>query len=526
MESFVDSKKSFVDTDSELQNEKEKVMDTLEHGGDALPYISARLQDDEEVVKLAVGHYRKALHYASTRLQDNEEVVKVAVEHNGNDLCYASPRLRDNEEIVKIAVTHGDIALYYASPRLRDDEEIVKLAIKHFKNALRYASPRLQDNEDIVRFSILKNKESIEYASLNQQKNPDILFYLKEDYSDVSDEKMIEMNLKAYPYLDFSSKYNIRFSNHDFRMINLKKIDLSHLDDSFSMEMYCKHHFDVIAKLLNKYYISYSKLVVSDDKTKNNIYDFIKIMVQNKSVLSKFYQNSEYTIADLNCLNMIVSFYDDEVQKTYKQDSSEFIEKYRGYYIGIYNEIMMNKSDSEQLDKVLKKYGLSEDNIYQFVLDNKYYDRTLRGNLFSVLNIYYGKSIRIIDVFDMFEEMISHNLKLDEILEIRGISKRDFNKIYASAKENNPLLYNYIFDSLHLNQIRGFKKILRLGYKVVSDEIHDIDEYNRKYSVSIYQLLSYLKYTELYPSLMNKAMSLNGFDIDKIETSKVSKKGK
>lgn len=524
MESNADSKKSLLDEDFKLQ--KIEALDALEHGMNALPYISAGLQDDEDVVKLAVKHYRKALYYASPRLQDSDEVVKIAVEHNGNDLCYASPRLRDNEEIVKIAVVHGDSALCYASPRLRDDEEIVKLAIKHFKNALRYAGPRSQDNEDVVRFSILKNKESIEYASLNQQNNPDILFYLKEDYTDVSDEKMIEMNLKAYPYLDFSSKYNIRFSNHSFRMINLKKIDLSHLDDSFSMEMYCKHHFDVIAKLLNKYYISYSKLVVSDDKTKNNIYDFIKIMVQNKSVLSKFYQNSDYTIADLNCLNMILSFYDEETQKIYKNDSNEYIEKYRGYYIGIYNEIMMNKSDSEQLDKVLKKYGLSEDNIYQFVLDNKYYDRTLRGNLLSALNTCYGKSMRIIDIFDMLEEMASHNLRIDEILEIRGISKRDFNKIYASAKESNPLLYNYIFDSLHLNQIRGFKKILKFGYKVIADEIRDIDEYNKKYSVSIYQLLSSLRNTELYPLLMNKATSLNGFDINKVEISKASRKGK
>lgn len=105
-------------------------------------------------------------------------------------------------------------------------------------------------------------------------------------------------------------------------------------------------------------------------------------------------------------------------------------------------------------------------------------------------------------------------MTIDEILKEKEIPKKVFYEIYRKASEDNPILYQYIFESLSKNKRRGYLKLIRLGYKVLNTSIISIDEYNEKFGnvISFSELVSSLENTSLYQELLDKANKWEDFD--------------
>ena len=123
----------------------------------------------------------------------------------------------------------------------------------------------------------------------------------------------------------------------------------------------------------------------------------------------------------------------------------------------------------------------------------------------------------------MLAEMNERGLTIEEILKEKNINVRDFYKIYEVAKENNPVLFNGIKESLQINKIRGFKKFLARGYAVLNSKEIIIDEFEEKYKMSIYEFLNSYRGTELYSKLLEKFSKIENFDIEKVENINVDK---
>jgi len=116
--------------------------------------------------------------------------------------------------------------------------------------------------------------------------------------------------------------------------------------------------------------------------------------------------------------------------------------------------------------------------------------------------------------------MESREITIDEILKEKEIDKKYFYKIYEEAKTNNPLLFNYIKDSLELNKIRGFKKFISRGYTILNSKFKLLSEYESFYDINIYEFIENYSGTELYEKLLNKFSTIDGFDIEYLENKK------
>jgi hypothetical protein len=184
-------------------NDRKKVLSSVQKDGMKLKYASDELKNDKNVVMTAVKQNGLALKFCP--FFDDFEVAMEAVKQNGSALNYCSKRLKDDKTIVFEAIKKrgkeenifivAKNPLLYASDRLKDDEEILLLSLKTDGNALEFASDRLKNNKELVMKAIEKNPLAIQFIhddlksdeEINRfalKKNPKVIKFLPESFKE------------------------------------------------------------------------------------------------------------------------------------------------------------------------------------------------------------------------------------------------------------------------------------------------------------------------------------------------------
>eukprot|EP00316_Scyphosphaera_apsteinii_P000855 CAMPEP_0119343654 /NCGR_PEP_ID=MMETSP1333-20130426/106562_1 /TAXON_ID=418940 /ORGANISM="Scyphosphaera apsteinii, Strain RCC1455" /LENGTH=525 /DNA_ID=CAMNT_0007356057 /DNA_START=81 /DNA_END=1658 /DNA_ORIENTATION=+ len=152
---------------AEMQGAREVVLAAVQNNGCALEHASTELRGDRGVVLAAVqqaGH--AALKYASVELWGDYEVVLAAVQKNGCALEHASKELRGNRGVVLAAVQQaGHAALKYASVELIGDREFVLAAVQQDSRVLKFAAVELRCDRNVVLAAVHQNGHALEYAT-------------------------------------------------------------------------------------------------------------------------------------------------------------------------------------------------------------------------------------------------------------------------------------------------------------------------------------------------------------------------
>jgi len=492
------------DASERLKNDKEVVLAAVTSSGWALKYASENLKDDKEVVLAAVTNSGWALQYASKNLKDDKEVVLTAVTGTGYALQYASERLKNDKEVVLIAVKRcGDI-LPEVSENLKDDKEVVLAAVREYGYLLRCASENLKDDVEVVLAAVKEYGWAFEYASERLKDDEEVVL------------AAIKINALALKYANERLKNDKKFI---LRAIKIKPNILHYIGDKIKddkeFEIYRLLDLEFLEKLKSRYYKSYVEKVVSKDKTKDNIVDFYKTMMMS-NVLLDIYSSSFYSINDIRSIERSLKIFDKKEQDYLLNKIKVLVQKNRNDSINLFNKLISCKDQKEKMDEVLENNKFNSDTVVQFVLNNKYLDKLQKTALLKIIFQIYDSSkiIKVGDIFELLEEMELRNLTIEEILKEKEIDKKLFYKIYETAKNNNPLLFNHIKDTLARNKIRGFKKFLAKGYAILNSKFETLVEYEEKYDINIYDFIETYNGTELYEKLINKFSLMEGFEIN------------
>lgn len=313
----------------------------------------------------------------------------------------------------------------------------------------------------------------------------------------------------------------VHIQYHDYDFFEGKPIAFIKKQDwenkpSFLYYFLCNN--DSVVKFYKGYYKSYLK-IIKESPEKNNLEDFIKMLLIPNNLLNIF-NNSKFSWGDLHVLMAFAIYYGDEKARSFLEKLRADLRKKN---LDFYNEIVLCNKNLEKLEVCLKKYGLHKDNIYSYIIENKFLYSKEKGALLNIINYHYGSALNVLDILLLLDEMLTREMTIDEILKEKEIPKKEFQKIYQSSMENNPILYNYIFESLSKNSRRGFLKIMRLGYKVLNTPISSLEEYEQVFQskMSIYDLLFHLENTSLYPSLLEKCSSWEKFHSVQIKKKKI-----
>ena len=182
--------------------------------------------------------------------------------------------------------------------------------------------------------------------------------------------------------------------------------------------------------------------------------------------------------------------------------------------LNFYNKIILLKENNIQLETFLNINHLNEENIFNFIIQNKFLYSKEKGALIKIFSDHYGHSLTMEDILILLQEMLERKLTIEEILKEKEIPKKEFEKIYSSSKENNPLLWQEISSSLNQNSKRRYLKLIHLSYKVLRTPLSSKEEYNQLFSktISFDDLLEELKNTELYDLLLDKASTWKDYD--------------
>jgi len=366
-----------------------------------------------------------------------------------------------------------------------DDIDIVLAMVKKRGYFLKLASKRLKDNDDVVLTAVKNNSSALQYASERLRNDKEFI------------HKVLKIKTSALHYI------GDKISNdEEFKYFNIL-------------------NFELVEKLKRRYYKEYVEKIVSKDKTKDNVIDFYKTMLKS-NVLLDIFSSSYYTINEVKSIDRSLEIFDLKTKKILSEKIKTIIEKNIHNSVKLFNEFVSCKEQKEKMDNLLEKNNLNKDTFIQFVLKNKYFDKTQKTSLLSIIFQIYdvSKVVRVSDIFELLDEMESREITIDEILKEKEIDKKYFYKIYEEAKTNNPLLFNYIKDSLELNKIRGFKKFISRGYTILNSKFKLLSEYESFYDINIYEFIENYSGTELYEKLLNKFSTIDGFDIEYLENKK------
>ena len=271
--------------------------------------------------------------------------------------------------------------------------------------------------------------------------------------------------------------------------------------DNWKFFDYVIYYNNLISKLYQKYYRRYQKMIQGNE-LKDNLYEFLKCIFQPKTLVD-IYNDPYFDTWDLNEILGLADHFGDAA----KNNVTVTRKILRQENLRIYNEFVMYSKDSSKLKECIEHNHLSEENIYSYIINNKFLYAKEKNGLLNIVNLYYGKSLKVLDILLLLDEMLTREMTIDEILKVHELSKKDFNTIYSNAKENNPILYQYIFEALSKNKRRGYIKILRLGYKVLNTPLSSLEEYNQSFAsvIEFSELIKVAKGTELEPKLQDKA---------------------
>ncbi len=318
-------------------------------------------------------------------------------------------------------------------------------------------------------------------------------------------------------YLDSTKeeKVHIRYLSHhliegvpfDYRIkYNIEKEDRLNFKNLFL------YNNSAIAKLYTMYYKSYQNGL----KEEGNLFDFIGYLFGTKIVAS-LYQNPNISVATIHDLEQFLPFYDKKIA----QKVAMIKEELRKRNLTFYNALVSRQEDKEALRQTLLRFGLQEENVYPFLIQNKFLDRKRKEGLLNIVGRYFGNHLRVIDILVMIEEAENRNIPLNMVLEEKEISQKAFHKIYQQAEEKNPILYQCIDEQMEREKKKRIMKIVQFGYQVVEKDIASIEDYRKKFpnALSYYDLIKRLQNTELASRLIEKANSFGDFDSSLVHKS-------
>jgi hypothetical protein len=195
-----------------LQDNEKLVSEAVSSNGGALAYVSSRLQDDDDIVSIAVDAYGAYLQHASKRLQDDDDIVMDALRSNGANLQYASKRLRDDKWYVNLAISNHASALEYASKRLQNDRALVLISVRTYSSNLSYASKALQDDKSLVLEAVKIDGRALRYASKRLKNDKEVVrLAIKNDaqnvlYASSALQKKLGVKVEEDIQIEFSEK--------------------------------------------------------------------------------------------------------------------------------------------------------------------------------------------------------------------------------------------------------------------------------------------------------------------------------
>ena len=276
-------------------------------------------------------------------------------------------------------------------------------------------------------------------------------------------------------------------------------------NDESDFYCYFAQYRRLVEKLYNTYYMSYQKNAKAENES---LYDFIGAILFSKNNFKNVVFNSDYSAVEIRQLLGALSSYNHPKKAEIKQFYTDFLTQESLKWNKICSWFINNRQNSELISERLATYKLTEETAYNFILKNKFLSKLQKTDLIGVLDYHFGKGLRLIDIIELLEEMCDKELTLDEILVEKDIEKGTFMKLYHRSAEQNPDLYSFIAEKLQKNKIRGFKKMIKLGYSILSSDASSFAEYNQKYpNHSIEEVLKALRPTELYEPIMIKAHS-------------------
>lgn len=377
-----------------------------------------------------------------------------------------------------------------------------------------YLNPRFKLACEYLKKSELINLFRQEELLKMYQKNPYYYLFFPEVFQETI--KHFE-NKSPMIYVDSTKeeKVHIRYLSH-------------HLIEGVPLDYYIKYNRDKaeqrsfknlflknnssIAKLYTMYYKSYQ----NGWKEEGNLFDFIGYLFDTKIVTS-LYQNPKISVDTIYDLEQFLPFYDKKIA----QKVSMIKEELRKRNLTFYNALVSRQEDKEALRQTLLKFGLQEENIYPFLIQNKFLDRKRKEGLLTIVGRYFGNHLRVMDILVMIEEAENRNIPLNMVLEEKEISQKVFHKIYQQAEEKNPILYQCIDEHIEREKKKKIMKMIQFGYLVAEKEITSIEDYREKFpkAPSYYDLIKKLQSTELAPRLIEKASSFEDFDSSLIRKS-------
>ena len=328
-------------------------------------------------------------------------------------------------------------------------------------------------------------------------------------------------NISPMVRLRKSDSLMVHLCYHDYDLYEgeptLEKKELS-FEKRGGFLSYFLSNNEIVVKLYKMYYKGYLKLI-GDNLEKDNIEDFLETLLKPNNLLSIF-ENRKFSFGDLRSLSSFQHYYGKEVEESIRKVT----EVLRRKSLAVYNEIILARDSLEKMNGCLAKYGLTSDNIYEYVIGDKFLYSKEKNGLLHVVYQYYGKSLKVLDILLLLDEMLNREMTLEQILKEKEIPKRDFQRMYQQSIEDNPILYQCIFESLSQNKRRGYLKLIRFGYRVLHTSLCSMEEYEKEFGevISYNKLLAGVQDTELYSLLLEK--SSHWKDLNKGKIKRLEKK--
>lgn len=315
---------------------------------------------------------------------------------------------------------------------------------------------------------------------------------------------------------------HVKYRDYDlYEGIPVAKIKLESKSRGVDFFDYFIYNNEVVSKLYNMYYKSYKKMI-KEDKGKDNLEDFIRVLFHPNNLINIF-GNRKFSWMDLKSLSSFSNYYGQQSSENIKQ----ITEILRKRSLEFYNDIVRAKDSLEKLDNCINKLGLDKKDFYDYIINEKFLYAKEKSGLLKIADQYYGDHLKVLDILLLLDEMVTREMTLDEILREKEILRKDFQKKYDQALVDNPMLHQCIFEALNENKRRGYLKLIRLGYEVLEMEISSLEEYSKKFGeiISFYGLLSRLNRTEIYSRLLEKASYWKDFNACLVKKKCLEKKG-
>lgn len=396
-------------------------------------------------------------------------------------------------------------------------EEFKKFVIEEVSRAT-YLGGYIKICCDYLKKTNLIAQFSKEELLLMYQKNTSYYLFFSEAFKEVV--KNYE-NKSPTIYLDSTKKEKVHIRYHSHQLID--GVPFNHYtkykmerNDRLSFKNLFLYNNGAIAQLYSMYYKTYQK----ESKEEGNLSDFIGYLFKTKNILS-IYNNPNISVATIHDLEQFLPFYDKKIQ----QGVSLVKEELRKRNLTFYNALVVAKEEKEKLSQTLLKFGLREETIHSFLLQNKFLDKNKKEGLLTIINRHFGNCFKVIDILSIIDEAKSRKVSLDTVLEEKEISKKAFQKMYEDAEEDNPILYQCMSNMMPGMERKRLMKMIRFGYHIVSQDITSIQDYHEKFpeSPSYYDLIKGLQDTSVASRLIEKANAFEDFDSTFIPKSSKNK---